>query len=60
MTARRRGAAIPDGPHGHHQLLELACEYVGSFSPPPLGIELLDLVSPRAPIPPEPEDATSP
>ncbi|MFE7580144.1 serine/threonine-protein kinase [Streptomyces gardneri] len=60
MTARRRGSAIPDGPHGHHQLLELAREYIGPFSPPPLGVELLDLVSPRAPVPPEPEDATSP
>ncbi|MFF8835863.1 serine/threonine-protein kinase [Streptomyces sp. NPDC015130] len=60
MTARRRGSAIPDGPHGHHQLLELAREYIGIYSPPPLGIELLDLVSPRAPLPPEPANASSP
>ncbi|MFE5796513.1 serine/threonine-protein kinase [Streptomyces sp. NPDC056503] len=59
-TVRRRGSAIPDGPDGHHRLLELAREYVGSSSPPPLGTELLDLVSPRAPVPPEPEDAVSP
>ncbi|MEU2509291.1 serine/threonine-protein kinase [Streptomyces sp. NPDC007863] len=56
-TARRRGSAIPDGPDGHHPLLELAREYIGSFSPPPLGVELLDLVSPRTPVPPEPEGA---
>ncbi|MFI0828686.1 protein kinase [Streptomyces roseolus] len=59
-TARRRGSAIPDGPEGHHHLLELAREYVGSSSPPPLGVELLDLVSPRAPVPPEPEGAIGP
>ncbi|MEV8535861.1 serine/threonine-protein kinase [Streptomyces sp. NPDC051211] len=55
-TARARGLAIPDAPESHDRLLTLARECLGQPTPEPFGTELLDLISPHAPILPEHAD----
>ncbi|WP_424215714.1 serine/threonine-protein kinase (plasmid) [Streptomyces sp. BI20] len=55
-TARARGSAIPDTPDGAHQLVDLAVECLGGHRAGRFGNELLNLVSPRAPIPPQDTD----
>ncbi|MFE6548253.1 serine/threonine-protein kinase [Streptomyces sp. NPDC057746] len=50
-TARARGSAIPDPPVSYHVLLDLAKECLGMPLPGPFGTELINAVSPRAPVP---------
>ncbi|MFI8182441.1 serine/threonine-protein kinase [Actinacidiphila glaucinigra] len=50
-TARARGAAIPDPPASYEVLLKLAKECFGMPLPGPFGTELINAVSPRAPVP---------
>ncbi|MFE4633591.1 serine/threonine-protein kinase [Streptomyces sp. NPDC056773] len=52
-AARARGSAIPDTPDSAPQLVELAAQCLGALSTSQFGNELLNLVSPRAPIPPQ-------
>ncbi|MGW2082987.1 protein kinase domain-containing protein [Streptomyces sp. NPDC001939] len=52
-TARARGAAVPDPPVSHQELLDLAQECFGMPLPGPFGTELINAVSMRAPVPVE-------